>query len=109
MTGKTYPPLKTTGRMPKTLMRLAARHPDKIEEMSNEKTSGMMGRDDNGYWIELRDGWICTLYETHHINGFTVQECLEAFAFVVPCDSPGAYCRDGCMERIAVKRARKEA
>jgi len=106
MTGKTYPPLKTEGRMPKTLLRLAARHPDKIEEMLNEKAIvTLTGLEDNGYFIYLRDGWWNSLHECHTIQEDTVQECLEVFAYsVVPCDSEDAYCDDGCMERIAAGR-----
>jgi hypothetical protein len=104
MTG-TYPPLKTEGRMPKTLLRLAARHPDKIGEMLNEKAIvTLTGLEDNGYFIYLRDGWWNSLHWCHTIQEDTVQECLKVFAFVVPCDSEDAYCDDGCMERIAAGR-----
>lgn len=39
----------------------------------------------DGYTFGLRNGYICTLTETHQIMEDTIADCLVSFEFVEPC------------------------
>ena len=67
--------------MKKTLQRLVARYPDKIEEVSDEDQMG------NGYWLYLKPGWIRdSCDEVHSVHEWNMRDLAVAMRRVAPCD-----------------------
>ena len=66
--------------MKKTLSDLLAKHPDKIDEISDESWN------DDGYWVYLKPGWICSSSETHCVHEWDMADLKSAFRDVVVCD-----------------------
>ena len=64
--------------MSKTLDKLKAENPDKIDSYWIEDNDG---RD---YWIKLKSGWI-TCDEVHTIHEYTVKACVDKFKTLRKC------------------------
>ena len=66
--------------MKKTLQRLLARYPEKIQDVSDESGVG------DGYWLYLRSGW-SRWGEVHSVHEWTMKELIRAMrSDVVTCD-----------------------
>ena len=66
--------------MIKTINRLRARYPDKIESVSLE------GPED-GYWLYLQPGWKREPNdEVHSVHEWNARDLIEGMRRIVPCD-----------------------
>ena len=74
--------------MSKTLAKLQANNPDKIEEVWSEDNDG------KDYWVALKPGWICG--EVHTIHEWKVSDVLAQFKGVARCDmgEDGGLCEE---------------
>ena len=63
-------------QIPATLKRFA----DRIESIDDERGT------QNGYWVNLKDGWIDRESGCHAIHEDTLSACAFKFAFVAPCE-----------------------
>lgn len=61
--------------IPKTLLRFAS----KIESIDDERAV------QNGYWVNLKAGWIDDESGCHAIHEDTLAACALRFSFVKPC------------------------
>lgn len=69
--------------MKKTLQRLMARYPDKIEEVSDEG-GGEYG---DGYWLYLKPGWIREPNDpVHNVHEWNMRDLVRSMRYVVPCN-----------------------
>jgi hypothetical protein len=62
--------------MSRTLEKLKRMNPDIIEEVVYAPWE-----DESRYWIYLKDGWL-SMWDTHAVNGRTVQEVVNEFRSV---------------------------
>lgn len=76
--------------IPKTLQKLQDKHPDKIDEIEDDRGN------DNGYWIHLKDHCADHIGMGHKADGcrhsihkFTAAECASAFRDIKKC-----YCEN---------------
>jgi hypothetical protein len=53
-------------------VKIPAKYADRIEEIEDDR------EEDNGWWIYLKDGWVCeTSSSCHTIHEDTITQCLK--------------------------------
>lgn len=62
---------------PKTLAQMI--NDPRVESFSDERGSG------SGLWFDLKDGFMCSLTETHTVTEDSIAECVDSFRFVKTC------------------------
>lgn len=59
--------MNTFGKVPKTLLAACAKRADAVDEV---------GKDDDGYWVWLKTGWVCPDMECGTIHEYTVADAI---------------------------------
>ena len=90
--------MATTDRLPESLKKLAAKHPDRVQSLDVEYDEWAGPRSPYSYWMWLNPGWSPD-GEVHCIHEPSVREFMEVWRQVGPCDCP--QCREALAEKAA--------
>jgi hypothetical protein len=68
----------------RALLRYDFKFPGRLSDISDERKSGFMGRDDDGMWVYLKAGW-CSDPELHCIHEWSAGNLISALKSIRPC------------------------